>query len=854
MKYKKIKLKEVCTVNQGLQIPISKRFKEAGNNRYFYITIQFLKGNSENYYIENPKKSVICNKEDILVVRTGSTGVVLTGVEGCFHNNFFKVVPKNNIFNKYLYYSLNNKEMYEKMLNAASGTTIPDLKHSSFYELEIPLPEYCEQVKIAKILNIIDKKIELNTHTNNNLPGVEFDVKLEENSKVVCHIICIFDDYDEDSICKIQSKIEEVKKLEDEEDYYTLNEFETILYNIGVSVLLIAHQKSDLDIKNSSQNHHSLSEAVENPREWIKTGFINALEYQKPRVQGMIKNNLREMKSKFATITGSDCHVWSAYPNKDDKIKEEKEYLTTIKCLPTFKGLVLSLTSPDTRFERNDEGNNSNYINEIKLGDKSYELSTGINAIIGENGAGKSYILGKLNGEEDRKYKKINDINKVKISKVGSPSITKISQGEIIEKVKSGNLLDNDSEFYDEISTINEFKTNITSFVSNLKKYVEERIKKRENQDKVNSLKIQIKEFKEIKNYYISLNTDVETIENNPKDRYTEINNIYTKLYNEYKSNSNFYTEEKEIAINKILTSLQDLRKIIAKERDEISQKNKTINVIIGVFNEINTKIKADRTSQENENEDMITEIRDFALKIKNYIINKDKEMEFPNFPKAIEGTSVKAKYGFRFIKEAKYNNANLEKNLYKDLFVQNYQSKEKIMNINNKDEFANAVKGSSTYEMVENSLNSNVQKFIAEYTREETSIKDENGTDEIGTTPGEIALTYYKLQLSKEIDGDVILIDQPEDDISMKRIENYMIDYFNSVRDKKQVIFVTHNPLLVVNLDVDNVIDITKDRKNVLSIKAGCLEDDDLLEVVSESLDGGKEAVERRLKVYGTN
>lgn len=709
--------------------------------------------------------------------------------------------------------------------------------------------DYALYKKIKELINKEPYK-----DINNNLPGVEFDVKLEENSKVVCHIICIFDDYDEDSICKIQSKIEEVKKLEDEEDYYTLNEFETILYNIGVSVLLIAHQKSDLDIKNSSQNHHSLSESVENPREWIKTGFINALEYQKPRVQGMIKNNLREMKSKFATITGSDCHVWSAYPNKDDKIKEEKEYLTTIKCLPTFKGLVLSLTSPDTRFERNDEGNNSNYINEIKLGDKSYELSTGINAIIGENGAGKSYILGKLNGEEDRKYKKINDINKVKISKVGSPSITKISQGEIIEKVKSGNLLDNDSEFYDEISTINEFKTNITSFVSNLKKYVEERIKKRENQDKVNSLKIQIKEFKEIKNYYISLNTDVETIENNPKDRYTEINNIYTKLYNEYKSNSNFYTEEKEIAINKILTSLQDLRKIIAKERDEISQKNKTINVIIGVFNEINTKIKADRTSQENENEDMITEIRDFALKIKNYIINKDKEMEFPNFPKAIEGTSVKAKYGFRFIKEAKYNNANLEKNLYKDLFVQNYQSKEKIMNINNKDEFANAVKGSSTYEMVENSLNSNVQKFIAEYTREETSIKDENGTDEIGTTPGEIALTYYKLQLSKEIDSDVILIDQPEDDISMKRIENYMIDYFNSVRDKKQVIFVTHNPLLVVNLDVDNVIDITKDRKNVLSIKAGCLEDDDLLEVVSESLDGGKEAVERRLKVYGTN
>ena len=71
------------------------------------------------------------------------------------------------------------------------------------------------------------------------MPGVEFDVKLEENSKVACHIICIFDDSNEDSICRLQSKIEEVKKLEDKEDYYTLNEFETILYNIGVIVPLV---------------------------------------------------------------------------------------------------------------------------------------------------------------------------------------------------------------------------------------------------------------------------------------------------------------------------------------------------------------------------------------------------------------------------------------------------------------------------------------------------------------------------------------------------------------------------------------------------------------------------------------
>ena len=173
MKYDMVKLKELCTVNQGLQIPISKRYKEPGKNRYFYITVQFLKDNGENYYIENPPKNVICTEDEILVVRTGNTGQVITGVSGCFHNNFFKVTPNEKIYPKYLYYALNNKKMHDAMLNAASGTTIPDLKHSSFYDLEIPLPEINIQKKIAKILDNICYKLKLNKEINNNLYDIQ---------------------------------------------------------------------------------------------------------------------------------------------------------------------------------------------------------------------------------------------------------------------------------------------------------------------------------------------------------------------------------------------------------------------------------------------------------------------------------------------------------------------------------------------------------------------------------------------------------------------------------------------------------------------------------------------------------
>lgn len=155
-KYNNVLLKDICTVNQGLQIPISKRKKEDGENRYFYITVQFLKGNNEKYYIENPDRNVVCEKDDILVSRTGSTGKVITGVKGCFHNNFFKVNCFDNVNKRYIYYVLNSNYMYKKMNRVASGGTVPDLPHNSFYKLEIPLPSLQEQERIVSILDRFD--------------------------------------------------------------------------------------------------------------------------------------------------------------------------------------------------------------------------------------------------------------------------------------------------------------------------------------------------------------------------------------------------------------------------------------------------------------------------------------------------------------------------------------------------------------------------------------------------------------------------------------------------------------------------------------------------------------------------
>ena len=159
------KLGEICKVNQGLQIAIEERFTEPIENGYFYITNEFLKATSKTkYYIKNPSKSVLCSKEDILMTRTGNTGIVVSDVEGVFHNNFFKIDYDKKLLHKdYLVYCLKNDRMQYDILVKAGNSTIPDLNHSDFYTLQIAIPPLEEQEKIAEILLTCDKAIRLTT-------------------------------------------------------------------------------------------------------------------------------------------------------------------------------------------------------------------------------------------------------------------------------------------------------------------------------------------------------------------------------------------------------------------------------------------------------------------------------------------------------------------------------------------------------------------------------------------------------------------------------------------------------------------------------------------------------------------
>ena len=154
--------KDICWVNQGLQIAIEKRLKLPTVHSKVYITIQFLNDSKQIEYIDDYTSTVCCNENDVLMTRTGNTGIVVTNVNGVFHNNFFKInFDRKQVVKDYLVYYLKQNKTKKIILDKAGTSTIPDLNHNDFYSLPISLPPTkTEQTAIANALSDADALIQ----------------------------------------------------------------------------------------------------------------------------------------------------------------------------------------------------------------------------------------------------------------------------------------------------------------------------------------------------------------------------------------------------------------------------------------------------------------------------------------------------------------------------------------------------------------------------------------------------------------------------------------------------------------------------------------------------------------------
>lgn len=102
----------------------------------------------------------------LMSVRAPVGDVNIANNEICIGRGLCSINAKNGN-NNYLYYLLLNGKA--NIVNKSSGTVFDSINREQLENLEISAHNEDEQRKISRILSKIDEKIELNTHTNNNL-------------------------------------------------------------------------------------------------------------------------------------------------------------------------------------------------------------------------------------------------------------------------------------------------------------------------------------------------------------------------------------------------------------------------------------------------------------------------------------------------------------------------------------------------------------------------------------------------------------------------------------------------------------------------------------------------------------
>ena len=711
-------------------------------------------------------------------------------------------------------------------------------------------------------------------------PAVEFSVTYD---KKVLHIITIFDDKDEGKIKKIQNEIFDTKNNKPFYDDVELNSFSenkylNILKNIDLNVVMIAHQKETLSSK-ETRNHDVMTLGKEKFDELVFLDYFESFEFKRKRNEIFNKNYIEKNKEKYKDttlrfVTGSDCHDWSKYPKENGDFS-----FTYLKCLPTFRGLAMAVTNTKRiNYVNNFYSTTDKYLDSINIEIDSNEydikLSKGINVIIGDNSIGKSLLIHKLTNYNYLNDQKIKDSydeylinNKIKInSSIPESNISKFNGQGSIRKMFENKTFDSDeflngffpaeplvskyieiykSEIENYISILKnkEEKSNAFNKITNFDICVIEATSKSLNfknvtQATVASINLKIKKIGKIVEYFESINSLLDKIQEN-----------------------DFFDKEDEKYIN---DSINSNIKLISKYNNKIKQKLfeiSKINIINDEFTSKDKELKKTKTDETEKIANYESNKDSFSENIVNYYYKDRNKVKYePNIKEEKVPTTSNKVGKYRFVAKTKtkeVSNANL-------LTLINNVLGKSVKNINSidsstiPDRFSNRNKETSYKEKLIN-LKNELDKEIDNCFSIDKAINDASDKDVTKElSSGFNSKIYFDLISNQTDDNRIYIIDQPEDDVSQPSIKKNILGDFYDMSKNRQVIIITHNPQFIVNLDVDNVIFIGKDENDKIYIQNGALEycdkDYDILKIVADNIEGGIDSINERWKRYDKN
>ena len=719
---------------------------------------------------------------------------------------------------------------------------------------------------------------------NKVLPGIEFSVSIRADGKkpTVVHIVAIFDDRRPDLIDGIAEVVcdENGKPRYDDlnNGAFTEDGFAKGLRDIGLNAVLIGHEKSagqeaKRDVSSLGANCAS---------EVILTEFVDAVEIRNKRRELDIKRLIETYpKDAVPFVVGSDCHDWATYPGKEGG----EISFSSLKCLPTFEGLLMAITDP-SRIKVGDcsfFSASSSKLDSLKVSvnGKNFDIpfSPGINAIIGDNSIGKSMMIHRLTNCRHVDGHKLADGYEAYCAKEGISVDTILpiaaefkfddqdSVRKTLEELHSGQgQNDYFGKYFQSHVDVDSIKDSLKRFFDECVVALESKARFNDTRRRLDKHEVVLRDLPKSEKLTISQYSktisfkDIESLG-------SRLLSCRSDLVNARADHSKLFKEmgvEAAEAHADAIKAMDRLLKLVEKHRLVYERDDVKTQAVKGAASEERRVLSKRKTDEQKAIDDYSATLDDVSGKIANAVLLAAKrcnrkleyavpvDIRVPNpmgkfiFVSELTSGSTDISYCNEVFGEV-FNKPKLS------LLLNGIQSETELTT----EEIAAAVTGekpsmATCYDQIRNKLHAVVDRIT-----ERRKITNKSIGIDAEPAPGLYGTLYFDLLAEEDTKSGVYIIDQPEDQISQVAIKEHVLGAFKRMSANRQILMITHNPLIVVNLDVDNVIVLARGQDGEIDVKSGALEyecdDYKVLDLVAKTVEGGAEVVRKRLKRYGS-
>lgn len=559
---------------------------------------------------------------------------------------------------------------------------------------------------------------------------------------------------------------------------------------------------------------------------------------------------------------------------------------------------------------------NSNWIKKIKLsinGKICYlNLGDSLNSIIGARGSGKSYLINSL--LNTNKYSNSNIQKQIQLLEIEYADGTKgkcLNDNKYDYLGQRNAKIDDGTSIYNVLS---DAPYNVDSFKKFISENNSATIVKSKNniKDIINLLNCKLESCKKIYEI-IDKGFDNSFIKDYCKYsseliNEAQINNVFVNANDFYEKQINKKNDDNEKIqqtidlLKSTNTNLNTISKIFEftnisdEEKDEFEIFKNETNNIIKILERINNQIKYNirnikevyfhtKRIEENIKKNMTNRELSYENSFENFkgIIRDIKE----NINVLSEGNNDLEsilKDRIENIEEIQFNLGNRKCKLRTVYFI-NFNELSKglannlLKNYKKEIEIKKIINGIMNFESLENinNLIENIDKRIenVHLNMPENILLNKNveicsGVDEeykniSQMSPGERSSLLLDLIMNAD-KSRILIIDQPEDDLDNETVYKTIVTKLRELKFRRQIIVVTHNANICINGDSDSII-ICENIEGNFNYYSDTMESTNLynyystvnnlrerriLEISSHILDGGKEALRKRIKVIG--